>query len=528
MYLALYRKYRPRTFSDVAGQEPIVQTLKNQIKENRHFHAYLFTGSRGTGKTTCAKILAKAVNCLNPKDGDPCNECEACKAIDDGSVTDIVEIDAASNNGVDSIRQLRDEANFTPVYAKYRVYIIDEVHMLSSGAFNALLKTLEEPPEHVKFILATTEIQKLPNTIISRCQRFDFNRISVADISKRLKYVAHNENATIDDEATELIASLADGSMRDSLSILDQCISKDKNVTLDTIHDVIGLADKTKLYKVVSSVIKGDKSTALKTVSELYISLSDMERFCDSLIWIFRNIMIVKAVNDCKDLLNAEQNEMEFCKSCAEMCSLSDIIRALDVVEKSRINLKDGVNRLIETEIAVIKLCNIFNGNLQDDNKDIEIPTVKEKKVKENSVDKQIIEKLKEKTSVEKIPEKEEKEETIEAPKPQVQSVTKKDLTADLINLIYKKDRIFSGTLDNAIIDESDNKIAIKTQNLLFNRMVKEKIHSDKIKESVLEIYGDKYKFEVGAEEKVEEKTGESEKNFDDLIDTINKAGFNL
>lgn len=528
MYLALYRKYRPRTFLDVAGQEPIVQTLRNQIKENRHFHAYLFTGSRGTGKTTCAKILAKAVNCLNPKDGDPCNECEACKAIDDGSVTDIVEIDAASNNGVDSIRQLRDEANFTPVYAKYRVYIIDEVHMLSSGAFNALLKTLEEPPEHVKFILATTEIQKLPNTIISRCQRFDFKRISISDISKRLKYVAQNENATIDDDATEFIASLADGSMRDSLSILDQCISKDKNVTLDTIHDVIGLADKTKLYNVVSSVIKGDKSTALKTVSELYVSLSDMERFCDSLIWIFRNIMIVKAVDDCKDLLNAEQNETEFCKSCAEMCSLNDIIRALDVVEKSRINLKDGVNRLIETEIAVIKLCNIFNGDLQENKKEIEIPKVKEKATKENPVDNQIKEKVKEKTPVEKIPNKEKVEYKKEEAKPEEKSVDKKDLKADLINLIYKKDRIFSGTLDNAIIDESDNKISINTQNLLFNRMVKEKIHSDKIKEAVVEIYGDEYKFEVGAEEKAEIKSGESEKNFDDLIDTINKAGFNL
>lgn len=402
--------------------------------------------------------------------------------------------------------------------------------MLSSGAFNALLKTLEEPPEHVKFILATTEIQKLPNTIISRCQRFDFKRISISDISKRLKYVAQNENATIDDDATEFIASLADGSMRDSLSILDQCISKDKNVALDTIHDVIGLADKTKLYNVVSSVIKGDKSTALKTVSELYISLSDMERFCDSLIWIFRNIMIVKAVDDCKDLLNAEQNEKEFCKSCAEMCSLNDIIRALDVVEKSRINLKDGVNRLIETEIAVIKLCNIFNGDLQENKKEIETPKVKVKEnvIKDISVDKKSTEKVKEKTPIEKISDKEKSEEIKEEPKSEEQSVDKKDLKSDLINLIYKKDRIFSGTLDNAIIDESDNKISINTQNLLFNRMVKEKIHSDKIKEAVVEIYGDEYKFEVGAEEKAEIKSGESEKNFDDLIDTINKAGFNL
>lgn len=238
--------------------------------------------------------------------------------------------------------------------------------------------------------------------------------------------------------------------------------------------------------------------------------------------------MIVKAVDDCKDLLNAEQNEKEFCKSCAEMCSLNDIIRALDVVEKSRINLKDGVNRLIETEIAVIKLCNIFNGDLQENKKEIEISKVKEKAIKEIIVDNQNKEKVKEKTPVEKIPDKEKVEYKKEEPKPEEKTVDKKDLKADLINLIYKKDRIFSGTLDNAIIDESDNKISINTQNLLFNRMVKEKIHSDKIKEAVVEIYGDEYKFEVGSEEKAEIKSGESEKNFDDLIDTINKAGFNL
>ena len=243
-YQALYRKWRPQVFADVVGQEHVTRTLMNEVRTGRHSHAYLFTGSRGTGKTTCAKIFAKAVNCEHPVNGDPCNCCETCKGIDNGSILDVVEIDAASNNGVDNIREIRDEANFTPVGGKYRVYIIDEVHMLSTGAFNALLKTLEEPPEHVKFVLATTEVHKLPATILSRCQRFDFHRISPEDIAARLNYVAKEEHLDLTPGAANLIARLADGALRDALSILDQCIGQGTSIDEATVNAVVGLAGR--------------------------------------------------------------------------------------------------------------------------------------------------------------------------------------------------------------------------------------------------------------------------------------------
>lgn len=256
MYRVLYRKWRPQTFEEVYGQPHITATLKNELVSGRVAHAYLFTGSRGTGKTTCAKILSKAVNCLSPHDGDPCNECEICRGIDNGSVLDVIEIDAASNNGVDNIRDLRDEANFTPVKAKYRVYIIDEVHMLSTGAFNALLKILEEPPEHVIFILATTEVHKLPATILSRCQRFDFKRITPEDICARLQYVAEHENITLDEDAAALIAKVADGALRDALSLLDRCCAVDEHITSEVVTKSAGLAGRDYLMRLSKCIIK--------------------------------------------------------------------------------------------------------------------------------------------------------------------------------------------------------------------------------------------------------------------------------
>ncbi len=280
MYQVLYRKYRPRVFADVYGQDHVTSTLKNEIKENRISHAYLFTGSRGTGKTTCAKILAKAVNCEHSIDGEPCNECEVCKGLDNGTIYDVVEIDAASNNGVDNIRDLREEANYTPSRGRYRVYIIDEVHMLSTGAFNALLKTLEEPPAHVIFILATTEVHKLPATILSRCQRFDFKRIQPETMSVRLKEVAGLEGLTLTDDAAVLIARIADGALRDGLSILDQCSGRSKNIDADLVADVAGLAGREALYQLSECIYKKDGSGAMPTISEIYQKIFDMERLC--------------------------------------------------------------------------------------------------------------------------------------------------------------------------------------------------------------------------------------------------------
>ena len=311
MYQALYRKWRPRTFSDVSGQEPVTTALKNELKTGRLSHAYLFTGCRGTGKTTCAKILAKAVNCAHPVDGDPCNECAVCRGIDDGSVLDVAEIDAASNNGVDSIRDLRDEVAFTPVSGKYRVYIIDEVHMLSAGAFNALLKTLEEPPAHVIFILATTEVHKLPATILSRCQRFDFGRIRPEDIAARIHYVAGEEGLTVTEDAAMLLARLADGALRDALSLLDQCASVARHIDMDTVTTVTGMAGQDVLAELTDCVAAQDAAAALALVDRLYRSSKDMERLCAEWVTYMRNLMILHTVAEPSELVVAAPQELE-------------------------------------------------------------------------------------------------------------------------------------------------------------------------------------------------------------------------
>lgn len=280
MYQALYRKYRPKVFSDVCGQEHITSTLLNEIRDGRVSHAYLFTGSRGTGKTTCAKILAKAVNCENSNNGEPCNECEMCRGLDDGTIYDVVEIDAASNNGVDNIRELREEANYTPSRGKYRVYIIDEVHMLSQGAFNALLKTLEEPPAHVIFILATTEVHKLPATILSRCQRFDFKRIQPETMAKRLEEVASMESISLTPEAAILISRIADGGMRDALSILDQCAGRNEEINEELVSRVAGIAGREALYELSAAIADKDSGKALSIIADLHQNSYDMERLC--------------------------------------------------------------------------------------------------------------------------------------------------------------------------------------------------------------------------------------------------------
>ncbi len=357
MYQALYRKWRPQVFADVVGQDHITTTLMNEIKTGRHSHAYLFTGSRGTGKTTCAKIFAKAVNCEHPIDGDPCGECETCKGIDSGSVMDVIEIDAASNNGVDNIRDIRDEANFTPVGGKYRVYIIDEVHMLSTGAFNALLKTLEEPPEHVKFILATTEVHKLPATILSRCQRFDFKRITPEDIAGRLAYVAEKEDLTLDADAAMLIARLADGALRDALSIMDQCIGHSRNITVDVVNETTGLAGKDYLFSLSDAILRMDSATALEKINELHNRSCDMERLCNELTNHFRNLMICRAVNNPKDLIVCSLQDLTEYMNSAKQYSMDRILEVLNVLGDTVTNLRKGLNRRVEMEMAVIKLC---------------------------------------------------------------------------------------------------------------------------------------------------------------------------
>lgn len=356
MYQVLYRKWRPKVFADVSGQPQVTVTLKNELQSARINHAYLFTGTRGTGKTTCAKILAKAVNCLNPKDGDPCGECEICKGIDDGSVMDISEIDAASNNGVDNIRTIIEEAAFTPTKAKYRVYIIDEVHMLSAGAFNALLKTLEEPPAHVVFILATTEVHKLPATILSRCQRFDFHRISAQDLANRLKYVAERENVKLDDDAAMLIASVADGAMRDALSLLDRCIGVSSDITAEVVHTTAGLAGKEHLFKIADFIINKNTQEALQLVEQLHNESKDMGILCEELIDHFRTLMLLKTMNNPDSLLIMSVQEKERAKEQSQNIQLEGIVYIMDILQLSYDRIFRGSNKRTEIELALIKL----------------------------------------------------------------------------------------------------------------------------------------------------------------------------
>ncbi len=357
MYRAFYRKYRPSTFTDVVGQEHITKTLENAVKTGKTSHAYLFTGSRGTGKTSCAKILAKAVNCIDSHDGNPCNNCEICKGIDSGAILDIIEIDAASNNGVDNIRDLREEANFTPANAKYRVYIIDEVHMLSIGAFNALLKTLEEPPAHVIFILATTEVHKLPSTILSRCQRFDFKRIPPEAIAERLKEVSAKENLQISDDGAMLVARIADGAMRDALSLLDRCSSYEGIIDSAVVANSAGLAGREHIFELCDCILEKDAAKALDVVNKLYNDSCDMERLITELTSHFRNLMVSKAVKNFQDMIICSQGEIEIIRQQSAKTTLATIMSCIDVLTAAASTMKQGANRRTSAELCIIRLC---------------------------------------------------------------------------------------------------------------------------------------------------------------------------
>lgn len=357
MYKALYRKYRPMTFDDVVSQPHITTTLRNQLINGKTAHAYLFTGSRGTGKTTCARILAKALNCLHPVDGNPCLECEICRDAEENALSDIIEIDAASNNGVDDIRDLRDGAVYTAERCKYKVYIIDEVHMLSKEAFNALLKIMEEPPPHVKFILATTEIHKVLPTILSRCQRYDFRRILPKDITERLLYVAEKENISLDREAAELIAKTADGGMRDALSLLDQCIAFSENVTLDIVSGAAGIAGREPVFDIMEAVADKNAGRAAEVIDELYGMSKDMQKLCDELISQFRNVMIAKAVPNNINLLACMPSELERIKALADRLSLEEIMHILEILQAGNERIARVSSKRVEIEMCLLKLC---------------------------------------------------------------------------------------------------------------------------------------------------------------------------
>ena len=366
-YTALYRKFRPITFSELVGQEHITRTLRNQIVADRVGHAYLFNGGRGTGKTSSAKILARAINCLHPIDGEPCNECEICKAAINGSLTDIVEMDAASNNSVEDIRSIREEVNFLPTKAKYRVYIIDEVHMLSPGAFNALLKTLEEPPEHVKFILATTEPQKLPATILSRCQRFDFKRISNEDIIKRLKIVCEESNIEITEGALNIISVLAEGAMRDALSILERCIQDGENkIDEDKIKDLVGIPKITYVHNIIDAIVEYNIDNALEAMDAVINEGKDLDNFIWEMIKYVKDVLVYKSSKKA-DLYSEEETEK--IKSLSEKASKDKLVYLIYELSNLENDMKWSTQRTIMFQAGMIKLCSKevgISGNLEE------------------------------------------------------------------------------------------------------------------------------------------------------------------
>ena len=357
-YQALYRKYRPQTFDDVSGQAAVTQTLKTQLMSGKMSHAYLFTGSRGTGKTSCAKILAKAVNCLHPDNGNPCNACEACRAIDSGSCMDVLEIDAASNNGVDNVRDLRDDAIYTPSQVKMRVYIIDEVHMLSISAFNALLKIIEEPPEHLLFILATTELHKVPATILSRCQRFSFRRISQEDIAARLQYVAYQENIDLDDSAARVLARLADGGMRDGLSLLDQCASATTGeLTAERVYACLGIAGEQKCGELMGYIVAHDTRKALELFNRLYAEGKDLGALLDELACLTRDLLVLKTAGNAGiTMLSGVASDQETL-ALGKAFGSGELVRMMERIQQTVAAFTRSSSRRMDAELCLVELC---------------------------------------------------------------------------------------------------------------------------------------------------------------------------
>ena len=530
-YQVLYRKYRPKVFSDVVGQDHITTTLSREIETGKLSHAYLFTGSRGTGKTTCAKILAKAVNCLNPQGGNPCGECEICKGIDSGAILDVVEIDAASNNGVDNIRDIREEAAFAPVNCKFRVYIIDEVHMLSIGAFNALLKTLEEPPAHVKFILATTEVHKLPVTILSRCQRFDFKRVNSEAMKKRMNEISEKEGFTLDEEAAMLISRISDGGMRDALSTLDRCIGKSKEVTAQVVSEVAGITGKDHLFSLAQAINSQDTAQCVDIINTLHMGSYDMERLCDDLISHFRNLMIAKTVKQPETVLICTSSEIESYKSQSGKYTLETILYAIDLLQDCLANMKRGVNRRIEMEMTAIRLS---SPKAQSDNKallrriaDLELQ-ISSGEIKISSK-----EEKKEKPAAEEHEENKTKKESSKEIEKADSSASSEDyseggdiildLWPQILTELMDINKAMWGVLVGSCAFIRGDFVLIKCDNPTFSDFIKTGNNARSVREAIFRVTGKKYRLGIFSDSP-SVKAEKKEKAKDPLEELISKA----
>ncbi len=516
MYQALYRKWRPLTFDDVISQPHITTTLKNQIKNEKTAHAYLFTGSRGTGKTTCARIFAKAINCTEKVDSNPCLSCSICNDAENFSLSDIIEIDAASNNSVDDIRDLRDGTIYTPERCKYKIYIIDEVHMLSISAFNALLKIMEEPPSYVKFILATTEIHKVPATITSRCQRFDFRRILSDDIAKRLIFIAEKEDITLNTEAAFLIAQLSDGGMRDALSILDQCSAFSNTINIETVANAAGIADRTAIFEILQSINSYDISKALNIVSKLYEMSKDISKLCDDLIFQLRNLMLLKINPNESNLLMCLPSELEILKQISNSLSLEDILKKLSILQDCNDKLTFATNKRVEFEMCIINLSS--KNNKTNISQISNIDFILEKL---NNLEKNINSKTKDvviNQQKENLPEKEE-------PYVDMKKLNKADFKLvenwiDVLDEFNKINPAVSASLNNSKAYVNGNLILIVANNPFFITLFKNKSHASSLGDAIEKVIGKRYAIRA----KNAESNSEEEKPALKLIEKAKNA----
>ena len=497
MYKALYRKWRPLTFDDVISQEYTTEALKNQIISGKTAHAYLFTGSRGTGKTTCARILAKAVNCRNMKDGNPCLECDICRDADSGALTDIVEIDAASNNGVDNIRDLRDAAVYTPERGAYKIYIIDEVHMLSQGAFNALLKIMEEPPPYVKFILATTEIHKVPATIVSRCQRYDFRRIKAEDIAKRISYIAQQEELNLTEDGAAMIAKLADGGMRDAVSLLDQCSVCAEVINAESVSAAAGIAGRDYLYDMLDAVSDSDAPKALGVTATLYDMSKDLTRLCEELITQLRNVMLIKASPDTAEkLIVCMPDELERLRALAEKTDLSTVMDRLSLLQECRERMQRAMNKRVEFEMTLIKLCSdpaktvqgIDNSEIYDKIKQLEDKIASAPRAAAGQAPEQP-----EVLEASAAPSDEKIVPTIDIKKLKPEDIVNCERWGEILEEFKNINPAVAGSLDGSFAGTAGNYIFIKVKNRFFMDLFKVKENANSLEIAIAKVLGQRY-----------------------------------
>jgi len=484
------------TFDDVISQKHITDTLKNQVINNKTAHAYLFTGSRGTGKTTCARILAKAVNCPSVSDGNPCLECDICHDADNGTLSDIVEIDAASNNGVDDIRELRDGTVYAPERCSYKIYIIDEVHMLSPSAFNALLKIMEEPPDYIKFILATTEIHKVPATILSRCQRYDFRRIKTEDIAKRLLYIAGQENIKLTEDGAFLIARLSDGGMRDAISLLDQCSVCSDEITVQSVSDTAGIAGRDYLYDIIEYLLEKNVSGVLNIIDNLYNKSKDLSRLCEELIIQLRNLMLMKVSPDsAESLITGLPDELERLKKISSGIDTERIISMLDILQECYIKMSKALNKRIEFEMTAVKLCcNTSVQIVQTDNSDVmEKIRRLENQIKTASLPKD-----------NDITDKPIKNQSVDEPKPNIDiknlrldELPKFELWDKIIDELKKANPAVAGSLYDSYAQIAGNVLFITAENRWFVDLFKNRDTALSVGETVKKVTGQRYALRV-------------------------------